>query len=362
MARHSCRHWSLVLCLTSTLQPKQHQLATNGEEFISISSSTDITKAMIACANCGKGEAGDKKSLKICAACNIVKYCSRDCQLEHWSQHKAACKKRVHELHDEALFKDPPEAEECPICMLPLPIDLKLIWIKRCCCQRICQGCNEAQIIKDISSGKRGEDVGLCPFCRAPSQTTRDEDIRLLKRHVEENKVDAIYNCALRHLEGTKGFPKDITKAIDLLLKAAELGSANAYYDLGHLYDEGDEVNRDMKKARHYFELAAIGGCVSARRPLACFAAYVDDYERAYRHAMIGARFGDEECLKIVKIGVKNSFVTKDQYAEALQSYQRVHEDRKSETRDLAAMYYANPLLYCKTLEEMQKLHFEQIE
>ena len=75
--------------------------------------STNIT-----CANCGKGEecSGD---LKACTACKMVKYCNRDCQISHRSQHKKECKKRAAELYDEKLFKET-EPEECPICMLPL--------------------------------------------------------------------------------------------------------------------------------------------------------------------------------------------------------------------------------------------------
>ena len=77
---------------------------------------------VLMCANCGKGEeySGDLKS---CAACKLVKYCSRDCQIAHRPQHKRACKKRTAELYDEKLFKPPPPREECPICMLPLPLD-----------------------------------------------------------------------------------------------------------------------------------------------------------------------------------------------------------------------------------------------
>ena len=37
----------------------------------------------------------------------------------HWPKHKAACKQRAAELRDEALFKDPPPKEDCPICFLP---------------------------------------------------------------------------------------------------------------------------------------------------------------------------------------------------------------------------------------------------
>ena len=72
------------------------------------------------CANCGKGEeaSGD---LKACTACKLVKYCNRECQIAHRSQHKKACKKRAAELHDEELFEQPPLNEDCPVCMIPLP-------------------------------------------------------------------------------------------------------------------------------------------------------------------------------------------------------------------------------------------------
>jgi hypothetical protein len=34
--------------------------------------------------------AGDRGML--CSACKAASYCSRDCQLEHWKQHKKLCK------------------------------------------------------------------------------------------------------------------------------------------------------------------------------------------------------------------------------------------------------------------------------
>ena len=42
-----------------------------------------------------------------------VKYCNAVCQ-----------KLRAAELRDEALFKDPPPKEDCPICFLPMPTEL----------------------------------------------------------------------------------------------------------------------------------------------------------------------------------------------------------------------------------------------
>jgi hypothetical protein len=70
------------------------------------------------CAECGK-EGG--VSLKVCKACMQVKYCNAECQHKHWATHKKQCKLRAAELRDEALFKDPPPLEECPICFLPMP-------------------------------------------------------------------------------------------------------------------------------------------------------------------------------------------------------------------------------------------------
>jgi len=35
-------------------------------------------------------------------------------------------KQRAAELHDEALFKDPPTNEDCPICFLPMPKEIIL--------------------------------------------------------------------------------------------------------------------------------------------------------------------------------------------------------------------------------------------
>jgi hypothetical protein len=72
------------------------------------------------CAVCGKEEKGGVR-LRACKSCMQVKYCNAVCQKKHWPMHKAACKLCAAELRDEALFKDPPAKEDCPICFLPMP-------------------------------------------------------------------------------------------------------------------------------------------------------------------------------------------------------------------------------------------------
>ena len=73
------------------------------------------------CAECG---VDGGVSLKICKSCMHVKYCNAECQRKHWPTHKKECKQRAAELRDEALFKDPPAKEDCPICFLPMPNEL----------------------------------------------------------------------------------------------------------------------------------------------------------------------------------------------------------------------------------------------
>jgi hypothetical protein len=76
------------------------------------------------CASCGKAAIDDIK-LKNCPDCDLVKYCSDDCQEKHREQHEEECKKRAAELRDRDLFTPPEESHlgDCPICCLPLPLD-----------------------------------------------------------------------------------------------------------------------------------------------------------------------------------------------------------------------------------------------
>ena len=49
-----------------------------------------MTDANLCCANCNKTEF-NVPNLKLCAKCRVTRYCSRDCQLEHWKAHKKVC-------------------------------------------------------------------------------------------------------------------------------------------------------------------------------------------------------------------------------------------------------------------------------
>ena len=172
------------------------------------------SNTLLLIANCGKGEE-ESTSLKSCVACKMVKYCSRDCQKAHRSQHKQERRKRAAELHDEALFKQPPLNEECPICFLSLPSLETGKRYNSCCGKRICSGCVYAGAKMD------GNVDQLCPFCRAPAPSSDEEAVERAKKRVEVGDALAIHSRAGFYESGIHGFLQDHTKALELCSMAS---------------------------------------------------------------------------------------------------------------------------------------------
>ena len=284
------------------------------------------------CANCGKGEESSGE-LKACTSCKMVKYCNDSCQEAHRSQHKKECRRRAAELHDEELFKQPPQPKDCPICFLRMP------WLgtgnryQSCCGKRICSGC--------VHAGAMVGDDHLCPFCRAPAPTSSEEDkaIERVKKRVEMGDAAAIHNLARCYAEGTYGVQQDRGKALELWCQSAELGNTGSYYNIGNAYLNGRGVGRDMKKAAHYWELAAIGGSINARHNLGNVEFRAGNIDRALKHYMIAVRSGSNESLKIIKQLFTHGAVTKDDYMNGLKNYQAYLVEVKSDDRDKAAAY-----------------------
>jgi TPR repeat protein len=116
---------------------------------------------------------------------------------------------------------------------------------------------------------ERDKNRGLCPFCRAPP-TTSDRVLEHLKKCAKANDAIAIRELGCKHYHGSMGFPQDYDKAMEIWLRAGELGYAVLYYNVANAYYAGEGVERDEKKAKDYYELAAMGGDVKARHNLDC--------------------------------------------------------------------------------------------
>jgi len=285
------------------------------------------------CACCGKAEVDDVKLKKCNGGCDLVKYCSEECQNDHRDQHEGACKKRMAEIRDRDLFEQPYEGYmgDCPICCLPLPLDRRKTTLNDCCSQLICNGCNYA-------NKKRESEAGLekrCAYCREPVPTTYEEvDKRAMKR-IKKNCPVAMREMGRKcYIEG------DYETALEYMTKAAKLGDIAAHNYLSLMYHEGRGVEKDNEKAIHHAELAAIAGYPVARHHLGCEEWDNGNFERARKHFIIAANLGYHNSLELIKELYANGHASKEEYADALRAYQAAVEATKSAERKKGEAYY----------------------
>ena len=203
-------------------------------------------------------------------------YCNAKCQRNHWPKHKKDCKLRAAELRDEALFKDPPAKEDCPICFLPMPehliccVSLPPATISSvpiydfaianeefankatevyhdCCGNSICKGC----VHSCIQSGNNDK----CPFCNSEQggKTNRyiDEEIR---KRVEANDAGAMCLLVNHYLDGRGGLQQDHARVMELYDRAADLVFSKAHCFRAPNHYQGGE----LKKAKFHYEACAL--------------------------------------------------------------------------------------------------------
>ena len=277
------------------------------------------------CASCGIA-GGDDVKLKDCSACKLVKYCGVKCQKEHRPQHKKDCKKRAAELRDELLFKQPESTHwgNCPICCLPMPLDLNKTTFFECCSKMICQGCNRANKIREVTNSL----AKSCPFCREPISSAVD---RLTMKRVEANDPVSIWR------EGAKHYNKeDYHTAVEYWKKAAELGDVGAHYNLSCLYHEGLGVEKDVGKEIYHLEVATIGGHPDARCRLAGHELKNGNTERSVKHATIAATQGHDNAMKFLMGAFKMGIVRKEELDAALRAHHAAVNATKSPQREAA--------------------------
>ena len=285
------------------------------------------------CANCGIAE-GDGVKLRSCSACHLVKYCGVKCQKEHRTEHKRACKKRVAELKDELLFKQPESSHlgDCPICFLPLSLRNDESILTICCSKVICMGCNHFNIKREREENLQPK----CPFCRhLITPDSAAESLEKLKRRAVEMECP----LAMREVGYLHHKERDFQAALDYFSKAARLGDAESSNLLGEMYHRGEGVKRDKSKAIYLNEQAALRGHPRARCNLGGFDWENGRCDRAIKHWLIAAKLGCDISLKNLKETFKHGLVSKDNFAAALRAQQAAVDATKSPQREEAVAY-----------------------
>ncbi|EJK54894.1 hypothetical protein THAOC_25440 [Thalassiosira oceanica] len=215
------------------------------------------------------------------------------------------------------------EADDCPICQLPLPLDPTQFMFNTCCMKRVCNGCI-------LATRKRG--MRDCPFCRTPTPDEKQTLVMVQKRADRGDPV-AIWDLGTQHENGHYGLEKDVVRAVELYNRAAELGVKEAHYSLGVLYVDGTDVENDIAKAFCHFEAASMCGDAFARFNLGIIEGMAGNSDLALQHMMISAKLGDDDSLNEVKRMFMAGLATKADYAAALRGHQSANEGMSSPDR-----------------------------
>jgi TPR repeat protein len=280
------------------------------------------------CANCGKA-AVDNVKLKKCGGCELVKYCSVECQKIHRPKHKKECKKRAAEIRYDKLFRQPAGSHmgECAICCLPMPLDPQKSMLMDCCSKLICLGCNFANRLREREQGLEIK----CAFCREPLPELQEEADQNFMNRVKANDPAALNERGKQcYIEG------NYEEAFKYFTKAAALDHIDAHYKVSCFYLMGHGVEKDKEKEIYHAEEAAIGGHPKARFNLGCVEMRNKRFDRAMKHYIIAARLGDDAALEEVKKGFQRGWVSKDDYAAALRGHQAAVDATKSQQREEA--------------------------
>ena len=224
-----------------------------------------------------------------------------------------------------------PEGDACEICFLLIELSMNK-HAKRnvCCMKRVCKGCI-------LAARQRGMN-DRCPFCRTPFTNDNDtsSQLAMVQKRVHKGDAAAIKFLGDMYYHGSLGLTKDVPRAIELWMKAAELGSVDAHYELGLRYYPGDGIEEDKPRGICHWQQAAMKGHVESRHNLGFVDYKSGNYDIAVQHLMISAKMGFEDSLNAIMRRFKEGHATKEQYAEALLGYRDAVEEMKSPQREEA--------------------------
>jgi len=227
------------------------------------------------------------------------------------------------------------EREECPICLLPLPIEADGNTFFPCCGKRICNGCVFRCAKNDANKGIP-ENKQKCALC---CQTTPKNLIKALKKLMKKNYPEAFLLMAKEHRSGEDGVIQSNTKSLEMYIRAAELGNAGAYTGIGIYYEGGFGVELDRSKALEFYEVAAKKGSIEAHRQLAELCGRIGEIQISIEHRKVAARSGHKESMDTLMNMYKDKLLSKEELTQTLRSFHASSNEMKSRERDEAHAY-----------------------
>ena len=191
----------------------------------------------------------------------------------------------------------------------------------------------------------KGGSLFKCPMCLADAEPSGKKCLERIRKRVEAGDPVSINQLACYYKDGIMGLPQDHSKANELFLQSGELGCASSYGCLADSYYNGYGVARSTKKAKHYWELASIGGNTKSRHNLGNVEESLGNMDRAIQHWMIAARAGLDHSLEVLGEYHLKGRISKDVFDEVVHSYKEATEEMNSKERKAGVEYMATRVL-----------------
>ena len=238
--------------------------------------------------------------------------------------------------------------EECPICMLPLPLRGSETSYCVTCGKTVCAGCiiSAGMVYRrdggDAKTAK--EKATTCPYCR--SDMAKDDEQYTLEKEMKRANIgngEAMFRVGGHYFQGMLRLRQDKAEGLKWFHKAVEAGSRMAAYCLGISYANGDGVEQGIEKALEYFHKSAELGYIHAFSLIGTILMKKGEIEEAmlnYRKAAI-CGMSDDNLFNALRDGFKCGYITKDEYAYKLRENQAACNEMKSDGRDRIKVWLA---------------------
>lgn len=250
-------------------------------------------------------------------------------------------------LASPELWKPIPLAPDCPICLVPMPLDGGMVTYYSCCGKVVCHACykEHKRSIAIINSTRKTTLPPVqvsCLFCRSSLENfTYAAHIDDYKAQARRGDGRAAWNLAAFYENGENGLVKDEARALQLYHTSANLGFVDAMGELGYLYsfEYGGKGLKDF--GRMFLEAAASKGNVYAHRDLADIEFNNGNSGDAMKHLKIAASAGHAPSMKRLWTMFQKKELSKVDLEETLRAHKAACDQMSSIERERILAYEA---------------------
>jgi hypothetical protein len=246
---------------------------------------------------------------------------------------------------------------ECPICMLPLPLEGEQSMYESCCGKIVCRGCTVANkraaidksLLENMTRSQPSANAELiefqltamqnapCAFCRSERSLNLSENVKRLQVRIDRfNDPIAMNQLGDYLIDGVGGLRKNKKKAMTLYKRSYDLGSPEAADRLSYY----NSANPTLK-SQYLKEGARRGNINSCLELGASYQCHGIDEQYAKSLVMTAAKAGDEEAMNIVWMYYRGGHLDKDDLTATLRAKQAASIEVNSDNREFAKRYYA---------------------